>query len=375
VSAIFLTGATGFLGSYVVAELLQRSEHDLVLMVRGDSEERRLQKVWAALSWHLSGEAFVAQRPRLRIVHGDLHAPGLGLSEADRTHVLDEVGSILHIAASLNRKSAKACFNTNLRGTLSVVKLGRALADRGQLERFSQVSTSAVAGKRQGEVVADDATVDWDRSDYDPYARTKKFAEHLAAELLPDVRRLVMRPTTVMGDSRSERTWQTDMTLAFASMARLPVIPLPPDHRLDFVPGDWVARCIATLHLLPSPRHEQYNLGAGHGSTTGRRIAAALEADGQRIRFAAPLGRPFDWAMRAMSRTPRGQPLRPVGSIMKVFWPYMTYDTVFDNARVVAEVGDKPAPFESYCAPMLRWSRAHGLANPEPSPLPAGARL
>jgi len=370
VSSIFLTGGTGFLGSYVVHELLERSDRSVVLMVRGRDDAHRLQKVWTALSWHLSPEAFRAVRDRIRIVNGDLHAPGLGLSSADRAHVLDEVDSVLHIAASLNRKSAKACFNTNLRGTLSVVKLGRELADRGQLERFSQVSTSAVAGRRFGEVVTDDETVDWDRSDYDPYARTKKFAEHLASELLPDVRRLVMRPTTVMGDSRTDKTWQTDMTMAFATMARLPVVPIPPDHRLDFVPGDWVARCIATLHLLPKPKHEQYNLGAGHGSTTGRRIAAALKADGQSIRFSRPLGKPFDWTMRAMSRTPKGQPLRPIGSIMKVFWPYITYDTVFDNTRVVAEVGERPAPFESYCAPMLRWSRAHGLKNPEPPPLP-----
>jgi nucleoside-diphosphate-sugar epimerase len=284
--------------------------------------------------------------------------------------VLDGCDRILHIAASLNRKSAKACFNTNLRGTLSVVKLGRELADRGQLERFSQVSTSAVAGIRQGEVVTDDATVDWDRSDYDPYARTKKFAEHLATELLPDVRRLVMRPTTVMGDSRTPRTWQTDMTLAFAQMARLPVIPLDPSLRLDFVPGDWVARCIATLHLLPAPKHEQYNLGAGHGSTDGAKIAAALRADGRRVRFAAPLGRPFDYTMRAWSRTPRGQPLRPIGAIMKVFWPYITYDTVFDNARVVAEVGESPRAFEDYCAPMLRYCYDVGLKQPEPPPMP-----
>jgi len=372
--AIFLTGVTGFLGSTVVAHILEHSDRDLQLLVRASDDRKALERVWGALSWHMDGERFREVLPRLRVVRGDLHAPGLGLSKADKTTFLDDADSILHIAASLNRKSDKACFNTNLRGTLSVVKLGRELADRGQLERFSQVSTSAVAGKRQSEVVLDDETVDWDRSDYDPYARTKKFAEHMASELLPDVRRLVMRPTTVMGDSRTEVTYQTDMTLAFAGMARMPVIPLDPDLRLDFVPGDWVSRCIAKLHLLEAPKHEQYNLGAGHGSTTGRKIAAALKADGRRIRFGGALGKPFDWTVRAMSRTPKGQPLRPIGAIMKVFWPYITYDTVFDNARVVAEVGEAPAPFESYVAPMLRWSLAHDLKNPAPPPFPGSER-
>ncbi len=369
--AIFLTGVTGFLGSFVVNEILERSDRDLQLLVRASSDRKALERVWAAMSWHMDGDRFREVLPRLRVVRGDLHAPGLGLSDADKAAVLDDADSVLHIAASLNRKSDKACFNTNLRGTLSVVKLARELADRGQLERFSQVSTSAVAGKRQSEVVLDDETVDWDRSDYDPYARTKKFAEHMASELLPDVRRLVFRPTTVMGDSRTEVTYQTDMTLAFAGMARMPVIPLSPDLRLDFVPGDWVSRCIAKLHLAEAPQHEQYNLGAGLGSTNGHKIAAALGAAGRRVRFAKPLGRPFDLTMRALSRTPKGQPLRPVGAIMKVFWPYITYDTVFDNARVVAEVGEAPAPFESYVAGMLEWSLAHGLENPKPPPMPA----
>ncbi len=370
--AIFLTGVTGFLGSYVVNEILDHSDRDLQLLVRASDDRKALERTWRALSWHMHGERFREVLPRLRIVRGDLHAPRLGLSDADHTAMLDHADSILHIAASLNRKSDKACFNTNLRGTLSLLKLARELADREQLERFSQVSTSAVAGKRHSEVVLDDETVDWDRSDHDPYARTKKFAEHMASELLPDVRRLVFRPTTVMGDSRTEVTYQTDMTKAFAGMARMPVIPLSPDLRLDFVPGDWVGRCIATMHLAEAPKHEQYNLGAGLGSTTGHKIAKAMQAEGKTIRFASGLGRPFDWVVRAMSRTPKGQPLRPIGAIMKVFWPYIVYDTVFDNTRVVAEVGEAPAPFESYVAGMLRWSMAHGLENPEPPPMPAG---
>ncbi len=144
--AIFLTGVTGFLGSFVVNEILERSDRDLQLLVRASSDRKALERVWAAMSWHMDGDRFREVLPRLRVVRGDLHAPGLGLSDADKAAVLDDADSVLHIAASLNRKSDKACFNTNLRGTLSVVKLARELADRGQLERFSQVSTSAVAG-------------------------------------------------------------------------------------------------------------------------------------------------------------------------------------------------------------------------------------
>ena len=111
--------------------------------------------------------------------------------------------SVLHVAASLNRKSSKACFNANLRGSLSVIKLVRSIAEaRGDLRRFGVVSTTAVCGKRQHEVVTEDESIDWSRSDYDPYARTKKFAEHMVGELLDDLPTVIFRPPTVMGDSR-----------------------------------------------------------------------------------------------------------------------------------------------------------------------------
>jgi len=87
--------------------------------------------------------------------------------------------SVIHCAASLNRKSEKSCLNVNLRGTLEVLTLARSAEHYHGLRRFSQVSTVAVAGKRQDEVVTEDRSIDWERSDYDPYARTKKFCEHM----------------------------------------------------------------------------------------------------------------------------------------------------------------------------------------------------
>src|ERR1035438_546835 len=48
----------------------------------------------------------------------------------------------------------------------------------------------------------DRTSIDWSRSDYDPYARTKKFCEHMIRQLLPDVSRTIFRPSIVLGDSR-----------------------------------------------------------------------------------------------------------------------------------------------------------------------------
>jgi hypothetical protein len=44
-------------------------------------------------------------------------------------------------------------------------------------------------------------------------------------------------------------------------------------------------------------------------------------------------------------------------SLLKVFMPYLVWDTVFDNSRVVGEMGRAPESFSRYCYPLLRFSR------------------
>ena len=362
-SAVFLTGGNGFLGSYAIDWILRNTDRDVLALIRARDDEAAVERLWDALQFHLDEDGFERALARVRPVRGDLHAPDLGLSERDRDRVVEEADSVLHVAASLNRKSDKACFNTNLRGTLSVVKLALRMGEKGRLVRFTDVSTAAAAGKRSHEVVREDETIDWDRSDYDPYARTKKFAEHLARELLPSGVVVTLRPTTVMGDSRHERCWMSDMVRAFVGLADLPIVPVDPASRIDAVPGDWVGHAIGELHCKPALQWDAYSLSAGLQSATGGSIAEAMNRDGHRVRFEGRLGGPFHLAVRGLDRLPRG-PAQMAGAVMKVFWPYITYDTVFDNTRAVTELGRAPARFETYCAGMYRYAKQVRFENP-----------
>src|SRR5205814_8180284 len=132
--------------------------------------------------------------------------------------------------------------------------------------------------KRQDEALTDDKSIDWDRSDYDPYARTKKFCEHMIRQLLPTVPKTIFRPSIVLGDSRRGETTQFDMVRAFVFLAGLPVLPLRSNDRVDIVPVDYVADAIVTLHQKAQPEHEIYHLSSGEGSETYRRLTEALSS-------------------------------------------------------------------------------------------------
>ncbi len=213
--AIFVTGATGYLGSYLVAGLLTGYREPLNLLVRAKSDREARERLWQSLQLHLDfPEFFEYLNSRITIFRGELTSERFGLSDDEYHSLVDTTNSLIHCAASLNRKSEKQCMNVNLRGGLEVIQLARRAQNRNGVLRYSHVSTVAVAGKRQNEVVKEDESIDWSRSDYDPYARTKKFGEHMVHQLLPDVPRTIFRPAIVMGDSRRAETSQFDMVQA-----------------------------------------------------------------------------------------------------------------------------------------------------------------
>src|SRR5258706_8731652 len=279
--AIFLTGATGYIGAHVAANLLQQHESTLNVLVRGQDPHEAEVRLWNALQLHMPFKTFYEYlQSKLRIFLGDLTDSRFGLDQDSYDRLVHTTDSVIHCAASLNRKSEKACLNVNLRGTLEVAQLARRSHYYHGLQRFSNVSTVAVAGKRSHEIVTEDRSIEWERSDYDPYARTKKFCEHMVRELLPDVPLTIFRPSIVLGDSRHPETTQFDMVRSFVFLAGLPVLPFRPDDKIDIVNVDFVADAISTLHMKADPLHDIYHLSSGNGSQRFREVTTAL-AKGQ----------------------------------------------------------------------------------------------
>ena len=375
--AIFLTGSTGYLGSYLVAGLFTGHADRLNLLVRAKSEQEARERLWQSLQLHFDFPQFSNYlNERVRIFRGDLTGERFGLDDDEYHTLVDSTDSILHCAASLNRKSEKQCLNVNLRGSLEVIQLARRAQNRHGLRRYSHVSTVAVAGKRHNEVVTEDTSIDWARSDYDPYARTKKFCEHMVQQLLPDVPHTIFRPAIVMGDSRRPETTQFDMVQAFDMLARLPVLPLRPDDRIDIVPADYVGEAIVKIHQMENPSYGVYHLSSGRGSQTYKELTDALAAAGgwSKPSYQPWLGGPFSKTVNWLAF--RGGAVGYGASLLKVFWPYLDWNTVFDNSRVVQEMGEGPAKFSSYAYPLLQFSRANKFkypAKPWPEVPPAQA--
>src|SRR5262249_37716095 len=130
VSAVFLTGATGFLGAFLLRELLEQLPTGRVFcLVRAASPEDGARRLRANLTaWGLWDDSFAS---RITAVPGDLGRPLLGLAEADFDRIAREAGAIYHNGASVNLFYAYSTLKpANVLGTHEVLRL----AARGRVK-------------------------------------------------------------------------------------------------------------------------------------------------------------------------------------------------------------------------------------------------
>jgi nucleoside-diphosphate-sugar epimerase len=120
---------------------------------------------------------------------------------------------------------------------------------------------------------------------------------------------------------------------------------------------DFVADAIASLHQKAEPRYDTYHLSSGRDSQTFREVTTALAAAQQKRGpvFLPVFEKPFSSVVNSLAN--RSGSLAHGAALMKVFMPYLVWNTVFDNTRVTSELGRKPVPFSQYSLGLLKFSR------------------
>ncbi|MEY3214389.1 MAG: hypothetical protein RIT28_4870 [Pseudomonadota bacterium] len=191
-----LTGATGFVGSALLLELLSRTDDPIVAIVRPSAEqspERRLHETLEAVAAGFGlDDGWRSGLGRVRAVAGDISAPGCGVEET----LPAARWVVWHAAASLQYQDRhrEQIERTNIEGTRNTLALAQALG----AEVFHHVSTAYVAGRRTGLVTADPGDVGLVNNHYE---RSKVIAEELV--LASGLRARIVRPGIVIGHSRT----------------------------------------------------------------------------------------------------------------------------------------------------------------------------
>ena len=143
---VLLTGATGFLGSHILRELLKRKMH-VICLVRNE------QKLKDVLRYYFPGEhEYFTYKVKL----GDITHPKLGLSDEDYSVLLQRVDMVIHTAANVSHAGHYEDFErTNVVGTKNVVDF---CLYSGAL--LQHTSTASIHGAGTVEQKNPDATFD-----------------------------------------------------------------------------------------------------------------------------------------------------------------------------------------------------------------------
>lgn len=260
---ILLTGATGFLGVAMLAELLKSTDATLYCLVReggrpgqpsGDPDARLLKRLQEYGEWNDDFNS------RVVTVAGDLCKSRFGLSDADYSALAAGIDTVFHAGADVNLLYAyRNLKSVNVDGTREVLRF----AVNGQLKRVHHVSTLSMMSslERQGQVIREDDHLDQVGSLIGGYAQSKWIAEKLIEQARHrGVPVAVYRPHRITGHSRTG-AWNMDDMVCHLVRGCLDARVAPDlEATIEFAPVDFVASAIVALSLQDSSLGGNFHL-------------------------------------------------------------------------------------------------------------------
>lgn len=253
---ILLTGATGFLGSHMLLDLLRHSDAHVYCLVRASDEEAAVTRLGAALENHALPWSPEVRR-RVTVLPGDLRRPRLGLSDDMWCALAQELDAVVGVAAAVDFLRGYRSLRTgNVLGTLTLAEL----AATGRPKPLHHISSIAVFNEvgitSMGE---DDPLAHVDRliSGYDQSKWTAEVALRRARDHGLVV--TALRPGGIGGHTRTGAYNPQDLSSGLISaFGRFRTVPA--FHRLNAAPVDWVSRVAVAAICEPDAWGYDYNL-------------------------------------------------------------------------------------------------------------------
>jgi len=138
---ILLTGATGYLGSHILKELINLTDYKIYCIVRRKSKVSSLKRLKEILHYYLGDFGNAEIDERITVIDGDLSLDNLGLSDDDYKELSTKIDSILHAAANVNHYGEYKLFYKD--NVLPVINLCDFAANHKK-KSFHYISTRSV---------------------------------------------------------------------------------------------------------------------------------------------------------------------------------------------------------------------------------------
>ena len=342
---VLLTGFPSFAARKMCEELVRGPERNLVHAV--------VRAKFAAEARAMLDELPLDQRVRVNLIDGDAASMDLGLSGAEFKALANEVDRIHHCAAvsylGVDRDTAE---QVNIGGTREILELAQACTS---LKCLVMHSTAQVSGDRTGLVLEDE--LNKGQSFRNVVEETRARAEKMARAKMGTIPIAIIRPTTLVGDSKSGEVDRFDgpylLILLIVTSPPDFALPLPGrgDSLLHVVPIDYVVRAAHALGRDPRAPGRTFHVADPSPLTARRCFELVARAGGRRL----PRGFIPANLTKALLRTPG---IERFAKSPRAFLDALATPVAYSCANtdeLLAESDIRCPPFESYVERLVEY--------------------
>ncbi|MHA6160156.1 cationic peptide resistance protein CprA [Pseudomonas sichuanensis] len=360
---ILLTGATGFLGGSVAAQLIADGQGPtLAFLVRGDTPAQGLERLRANLRQHGVSQADCLALEESQILCGDL----LDTSWLDgQTPRLMQFDRVINCAAVASFSKNPTIWPVNVEGTYAFADV---LSRSARLKRFLHVGTAMSCGPQRESPISESWEFPEAEQQLVDYTASKAEIERRMREELPGLPLVVARPSIVVGHSSLGCQASGSIFWVFRMGFALESFTCGLDEQIDVVPVDYCAEALIGLARKPQLNHDLYHISAGHSSacTFAEIDQAFAQANG-----AEPVGERYrkvdvdDLKSLAGSFATRIGPANPrlVLRALRLYSGFADLNYLFDNSRLLEEGIAVPPRFTDYLDVCVRSSNGVSIAT------------
>ena len=356
-SSVLVTGTTGFLGAFLLDELLRAAGPDtrFFCLVRDRDSGRggSTNRVLDTLKFYGLAGQFAGQR--IVPVSGDLTLPSMGLDNNEYRQLAEEVDLIFHCAASVNYAYPYSAAKPHtVGGTLEVLKF----ACTNVTKPVQYISSNGVFPGGDDTPYLENNKIDGfvDRME-GGYNQAKWVAERLVWQAVSrGLPVCIFRPGNIGHHSGTGTVNPNDfLSLIIKTCARLGCAPLVPEWFFEMTPVDFLVRAITKISDDPGHLGKVYNV-VQQAPVPADQVFAYMEDHGY-VADRAQLG---DWKSRLGTMADRDEDmeLKVLVRSLESVEPYLSDTSVYDITRfseALSEIGlGMPAVDVDYMTKFLR---------------------
>lgn len=300
---IFLTGTTGFLGAYILRDLLLRRHINVIALVRAENPKSGLQRIInTCTAYGIWVEAWIT---RITCVCGDLASPRCGLQPQVWERLATEIDAIIHNGAKVHWVYPYSTLRSaNVLSTVALLDL----CATGKAKQFGFVSSTSVLDTQHyiqasdrivasgGSGISEEDNLDGSRKGLgNGYGQSKWASEHIVRKAATrGLSAIIIRPGYVLGDPKIGTTITDDFLVRFLKgCVQLKARPRI-KNTINQVPCTHVARVVAAATLNSQHAPLLVAQVTSHPRLTFRSFASCLEIYG----YSVPEVSYEDWRQR-----------------------------------------------------------------------------